>query len=268
MEYLQDLPVIESRRLPGQNHVLSVQAAQIASQVCPGQFVMAAEAFQDSLPSPLLKRALAVYSIGRDEAASVITLLVKVIGEGTRRLAGLQSGDRLSLIGPLGNGFDLEAARGKTSYLVAGGIGIASVYLLAETLVSRGERVHLFYGGRSAEELVGLEDFEKLGIEIVLSTDDGSRGSPGFVTEVLACQLERHPERPCVIYTCGPNPMMKKVTRMAREHNLPCFLSVESKMACGFGVCLGCSVKTVSSYRLACTHGPVFEAGEFIWEEE
>ena len=220
-----------------------------------------------TLPFPLLKRALAVYSIDTDpDEPAVVNFLLKVVGQGTARLASLQPEDMTSVIGPLGNGFDITAARGKTNLLVAGGTGIASVYLLARQLLSEGEDVRLAYGGGSRSDLVCLEDFCNLKIPVQATTEDGSFGIAGLVTEGLRALASGLARDQLNLYTCGPNAMMKAVGQFAEEHNVPCQISVEVRMGCGFGVCLGCSVKTVSGYRLACFHGPVFDSREFIWE--
>ena len=265
MIHVVQAPVVGSAGYPGDNHLLALRSREIAGSAKPGQFVMAGPV--DSLSDPLLKRALAVYSIpGAD--GEVLTLLIKVVGPGTRQLAALREGDRVALIGPLGNGFDTSLARGRVSLLVAGGVGIASVFLLAKELGDAGEEVHLLYGARSARDLVGLRDFQDLGIRVRVATEDGTRGVRGRVTRILEPYLRRWPAPELALYTCGPNPMMEAVSRLASDHGVGCQVSVETPMACGFGVCLGCSVRTVRSYRLACTHGPVFDAREVVWETE
>ncbi|MFQ5737953.1 MAG: dihydroorotate dehydrogenase electron transfer subunit [Acidobacteriota bacterium] len=250
--------------LPRGNFVLTLKAPEVARNCRPGQFVMIAPLEGYSPPQPLLKRALAVYSVGR-QRLSTIRLLVKVVGPGTLGLASLRAGALTSLIGPLGNGFDLNAGGGKIHLLLAGGIGIASLYLLAEQLLARGEQVHLLYGGRKSEDLVGLEDFRRLGMPVQLTTDDGSAGFKGLVTEGLLQYMEKFSHDRLIFYACGPDPMMRSVAAIAARSHIPCQVSVETKMACGFGVCLGCSVKTVHSYRLACTDGPVFAAEDIVW---
>ncbi len=258
-------PVLENRVFPRHVFILTVQAPEIASATRPGQFVMAAVSGQGDIPSPLLKRALAVFTIP-DREPTRITLLIKTLGDGTRRLAAVRPGDTLELVGPLGEGFDLERARNRINLIVVGGTGIASVYLLARDLCHRGEEVRLLYGGRSADDLAGLEPFERLNIPILTTTEDGTAGETGLVTAALRDCLQRYPVRHLNLYTCGPNRMMQVVSEMASPLAIPCQVSVEIKMACGFGVCLGCTVKTSAGYRLACTHGPVFDASEFVWE--
>jgi dihydroorotate dehydrogenase electron transfer subunit len=259
-------PVLENRPSPRHVFVLTVQAPQIAQSVRPGQFVMAAVAGQGDIPSPLLKRALAVFTVP-DREATRITLLIKILGEGTRRLSTLRPGDTLDLVGPLGEGFDLDRGRSRINLIVVGGTGVASAYLLARELARAGEEVRLLYGGRSADDLAGLAPFEQLEIPIITTTEDGTAGRAGLVTDALRECLEQYPARHLNLYTCGPNRMMQVVSEMAVPLGIPCQISVEIKMACGFGVCLGCTVKTTGSYRLACTHGPVFDASEFIWEQ-
>ena len=229
---------------------------------------MAAPECSQSLPYPLLKRALAIYDIPDSSARpGWISLIVKAIGDGTQALVSLRKGDRLQLVGPLGNGFDLEASRDRHCLLVAGGIGIASLLLVARRLVELERDVTLLYGGRSRSDLVGLEDFKRLGVRCLVTTEDGSQGRRGRVTLALEEALQLSGEN-FFTYTCGPNPMMEAVSRINLERGIPGQLSVESKMACGFGVCLGCTVLTTNGYRLACTHGPVFSPQEFVWEGE
>jgi dihydroorotate dehydrogenase electron transfer subunit len=262
-----EAPILANRAYSGGYFILTLHAPEIARRTEPGQFVMAAPADGATVPSPLLKRALAVYSIpdARQER-SQITLLLKVVGEGTRRITLARPGDRLELIGPLGRGFDLGRAQGKINLIVVGGTGVASALLLAENLVRAGEEVHLVYGGRTSDDLVGTADFQRLGIPAATATEDGGSGLRGLVTECLEQYLRQFPSRVCNAYTCGPNAMMRAVTRITEDRGIPCQISVEVKMACGFGVCLGCTVKTTRSLKLACTHGPVFDASEFVWE--
>ncbi len=258
--------VIENRRRADYS-TLVVEALPIAEAARPGQFVMAAVHCEAAVPSPLLKRALAVYATPESAGVrSQLLLLLKVVGEGTRRLASVNPGDSLDLVGPLGQGFDLERASGRINLVVAGGTGIASVRLLVEDLLRRGEDVRLVYGGRSQGDLMGIEDFESLGLPVTASTEDGSRGVHGLVTDALASLLDALPASRVNVYTCGPNRMMQAVSELVLPLGIPCQISVEMKMACGFGVCLGCTVKTRDGYRLACTHGPVFDAEGFVWE--
>jgi dihydroorotate dehydrogenase electron transfer subunit len=258
--------LLSNKDLGRDNFLLELQAPEIACSCTPGQFVMAWVEEGLNLPFPLLRKALAVYSLPNSERGK-ITLLIKVVGDGTAKLAGAEPGNTIGLIGPLGNGFETNLSPGKRALIVAGGTGIASVFLLSENLIKNNHPVHLVYGARQAEDLVGLKDFELLSIPSTITTDDGSRGIQGQVTQGLEHYLQQNIAEKSVIYTCGPTPMMRAVSRVAENWGIPCQISVEVKMACGFGVCLGCTVKTRSAYRLACTHGPVFDAADFIWEK-
>lgn len=264
-----EAPVIEVDHFANGNCIVAVEDTALAEVTRPGHFVMAAPEAPETVPHPLLKRALAIYKIGLSTTGRpAVFFLIKVVGDGTRQLASLAPGKRVNLIGPLGNGFDLERARSRINFLVVGGTGIASVYLLAEHLSRYGEEVHLVYGGQTGDDLVGLDDFKRLEIPTVVSTDDGSQGYHGLVTGAFLEYLSGFPSDKANIYTCGPNPMMQAVTEIADSNGIPCQISVESKMGCGFGVCLGCSVMTKGSNRLACTDGPVFDAAEFVWESK
>jgi len=269
MPYSLDAPVIKNVKFPNHNYLVSLRAPKVAQQALPGQFVMAAQVDDSSIPYPLLRRALAVYSTTQEDGEkSIINLLLKIVGDGTLRLASLEKDDTVNLIGPLGNSFNTVHNTSRKHFLVAGGIGIASFYLLAEQLRQKNQEVHLIYGGQTADDLVGLEDFQMLDIPVYVTTNDGSQGFKGLVTEGLEIYLQKVPYDNLTIYTCGPTPMMKAVSDLAAHHSIACQISVEAKMACGFGVCLGCSVKTTDTYRLACQHGPIFDASEFIWENE
>jgi len=263
MPHAVEAELVENKQLPQDNYLLTFRAPSISSETLPGQFVMAAPKTHQVVPSPLLKRPLAVYSVH----GPLLTVLIKAIGEGTARLGLMRPGQIANLIGPLGNGFDLTAGRGKINFLIAGGVGIASVYLLAQKLKQQGDETHLLYGARTAADLILLDDFQALDVPVVPATDDGSCGFRGFVTAALGDYMRGYDISLLNFYACGPEPMLKAVSAFACAQHIPCQVSVEARMACGFGVCLGCSVKTKDGYRLACSDGPVFQASELIWDK-
>lgn len=256
------VPVADSLSLANGNHKLIVQAPELASDCRAGQFAMVSPGRTSSVPAPLLKRALAVYRVSDQK----VTFLLRVVGDGTAALAGLRPGDTVELVGPLGNGFELGEGAGMR-YLVAGGIGIASFYLLAEELAQTNRPVCLVYGARTSADLVGIEDFEALGIPACVSTEDGSRGDEGLVLMALERACAQHGLGDARLDVCGPTAMMRAVAEWGVQRGIPAGISVENRMACGFGVCLGCTVKTAGGFRLACTHGPVFDAEGFVWED-
>ncbi len=179
----------------------------------------------------------------------------KIVGRGTQLLAELPQGAPLGLMGPLGNGF--AAPKGR-AILVGGGTGIASLYELATRCTNE---VRVLLGGRSRDEVLGLEDFEGLSLELGVTTEDGSFGTRGQVTDLL--ELRPGDE----VYACGPKGMMRSAYERAHAAGARCWVSLETYMACGFGICLGCAVKSVSGFRYVCTDGPVFDAEEIVWDE-
>ncbi len=185
--------------------------------------------------------------------ASALEFRFKTVGRGTGIMAELAVGAGISVLGPLGNGF---ATPEGPATLVGGGTGIASLFELAR-LAAPGTRVLL--GGRSREDILGLEDFEQLGVELHVATDDGSLGQRGLVTDLL------EPRAGEVVYACGPLGMMQRAQELASRAGARCLVSLENNMACGFGICLGCVVNTPAGFRYVCTDGPVFDGATLGW---
>jgi dihydroorotate dehydrogenase electron transfer subunit len=177
----------------------------------------------------------------------------KVVGRGTKLLSRLPRGAELSVLGPLGNGF---ARPSPGDWLVGGGTGIASLYELAR---DSGPGIRVRLGGRSRADILGLDDFEKLGCDLAVATDDGSHGHRGLVTELVT------PKAGETVLACGPEGMMRRAHELARAANASCLVSLENNMACGYGVCLGCAVRTDAGFRYVCTHGPVFPSESLGW---
>jgi dihydroorotate dehydrogenase electron transfer subunit len=253
--------VVENRPLGRGGFVLRLDGQGELAQAQPGQFVMVRG---DWGRDPLLPRA---FSILRTLPDGGCELLVKAVGRGTRLLELAEPGARLSLLGPLGRRFPAPEA-GRTDLLVAGGVGLAPLLWHAEVARLTGSEVELFYGARSAADLVLLDQIERAGCVLHLATEDGSRGLAGLVTAALAARLAIGGlgPRPTVL-TCGPNPMMRAVVELARAHHLPCLVSVEGEMACGIGACLGCAVPCSDGSRpfvYACVDGPVFDADRIV----
>jgi dihydroorotate dehydrogenase electron transfer subunit len=176
-----------------------------------------------------------------------------VVGRGTALLSRLSPGEPLGVLGPLGNGFSSPVGR---PVLIGGGTGIASLY---EFAVLCGRRARVLLGGRTREDILGLEAFLALDLDVEVATEDGSLGRAGRVTELLA------PEPGDEWFACGPTAMMRVVAERASAAGLPCRVSLESQMACGIGICLGCAVPTHDGFRYVCTHGPVFDAERLVW---
>jgi dihydroorotate dehydrogenase electron transfer subunit len=213
---------------------------------------------------PLLPRPMAVYRANADDGAADVEILFKVTGRGTQLLADALPGQRVGVVGPLGQPFEAPAP-GERALLVAGGTGIASVYDLAARARADAE-VCVLLGAATAQDLMGVGDFEALGVDVQIATEDGSRGLRGVVTRLLEKELaEGGSPR---VYACGPTPMMRRCAELAAERGCPCSVSLENHMACGFGVCLGCAAPLrAEGYALVCCQGPVFAAESIDWEK-
>ena len=211
----------------------------------PGQFVNL------SLPGQFLRRPISVC----DREEGLLTLIYKVVGQGTARMSRMKAGDAADVLTGLGNGYDLSAA-GEAPLLIGGGVGVPPLYWLAKELRRQGKRVTAVLGFNSAEDVFGEAEFAALGCETRVATADGSRGTKGFVTDAL-------PETYSYFYTCGPEPMLRAVYRAAGTDGE---FSFEERMGCGFGACMGCSCKTVSGNKRICREGPVLKKGEILWE--
>jgi dihydroorotate dehydrogenase electron transfer subunit len=263
--------VVSDRREPTPGIViLGLHAPALARDARPGQFVMAVTPSGERVAT-----ALGVY----EAADERISLMLVTVGPRTREIGLLARGEALTLVGPLGNGFDLPAL-GNDVALVAGGVGIASLLLPAQHLIASGARVHLYYGARTAAALVDDELFESIGVGVSVATDDGSRGHHGYVTELVRREERAHG----TIAACGPSPMLRAVGAVARSLGIRAQLSLEETFACGVGACWGCVVPLARTSAQAppfppvapgetrdyvhariCREGPVFWSDELRW---
>jgi len=237
----------------------------------PGQFVMFR--VQRSLP-PLLRRPFGIFCTGYAAPdcdgmpeKEFIEIIYKVVGSGTEIMQELHQGDRVELLGPLGRGFDLGDPE-EEKILVGGGIGLVPLYMLAERMVAN-SKVRLLMGGRTRDDIITVTEFERLGVETYVSTEDGSLGEEGLVTQVLERKLAKYPK--ASVYACGPMPMIDAVQKICATRNTPLQVSLEALMACGVGACLGCVVKGAGhtdenpQYLCTCKQGPVFLAEQLDW---
>jgi dihydroorotate dehydrogenase electron transfer subunit len=194
-----------------------------------------------------------------------VEILYKVSGRGTQLLAGARPGERVRLVGPLGIGFPVPGV-GQRALLVGGGTGIASLHDLAAAARARGP-VAVLLGARTASDLMGRADFAALGVELRLATEDGSAGRQGLVTALLEEALAESGAGDSRVYACGPTAMMRRAAEIAASRGRSCVVSLENRMACGFGVCLGCAVpRAGGGFALVCRDGPVLDAAAVRWE--
>lgn len=238
----------------GKSVLLRLQSELPLPDIAPGQFV---QVRVDGSPTTYLRRPISVHDV--DFQRNEISLLVQQVGEGTRHLASANVGDIINMVFPLGNGFTLPEA-GEKVLLVGGGIGIAPLFYFAEVLNEKGIRPTLLLGGKTESDLLRLADYQLLG-ETFVTTEDGSIGEKGFVTQHSVWQQKRFDK----IYVCGPKPMMKAVARMANEVGVWCEVSLENLMACGLGACLCCVEDTVEGHVCVCKEGPVLNTRRLKW---
>lgn len=240
---------------------LKLIAAKIASQAQPGQFIQIKVGDEDSI-DPLLARPISIFRINRAEGS--ITLLFKAVGRGTKLLASKRKGEALTIWGPLGNGFKVPPEAGNIA-LIAGGIGMPPLFCLSEqlSLLEKPPRLTLFYGGRSAEDLLELVLWKKKGIPSQIATEDGSMGFKGLITDLFTSEhLANHYD---FVIACGPAPMLAEIQKKAVLLGLDGQLSLEAHMACGVGACLGCTCQTNHGSKRVCVDGPVFSIKEVIF---
>lgn len=274
--------VLSNTHLSCDYNVLALAAPEIAEHALPGQFVMVKAG--DRL-EPLLRRPFSVFQVLREHGRTVgLSLLSKRIGPSTTLLFDAKPGDRIQCLGPLGRPF-APVSPSDEAWMVAGGVGLAPFATLAETLRAKGIHTKLYYGARRAEELFFLDWFERLGVQLELTTEDGSRleagptrGSRAWVPEKgrVTLPLERDLKaRPTsanvMIYACGPEAMLAAVARIASAHGRPSQVSVERVMGCGLGGCYSCVIPIKSSegkphHVRSCIAGPVFRGDEIAWQ--
>jgi dihydroorotate dehydrogenase electron transfer subunit len=245
-------PVISNDIVAENVNLLWLEAPGIAQSCRPGQFVML-----KCGDGTLLRRPLSIHRVSADKTR--LAFLFAVVGKGTEWLSRLAKNDALSLLGPLGNGFTLTS-ESSGAVLVAGGLGIAPLGFLAEELQGMGKKVTFLYGAATSSTCIDSAIPERL--SPLFSTEDGSRGRKGFITSCLEDYLQENNQ----VFACGPVPMYKTLAKMDTLHNRVVEVSLETRMACGLGVCYGCSVETSHGLRQVCSHGPVFNLGDVIWD--
>ncbi len=260
--------VLRNTRLSDGYNVLTFAAPAIGELTQPGQFVMVkAGAMIDSI----LRRPFSVFEVIREGGrVTAISILNKRAGRNTRALYALEPGDHVACLGPLGKPFTTPSPR--PAWMVAGGVGLAPFATLAESLAAAGTPTTLFYGARTDAELFYLDFFERRGVTLVLSTEDGSRGRRGRVTVPLENALTTLDGSDATIYACGPEPMLEAVATLAARYRTPCEVSVERVMGCGLGGCYSCVIPVrgddhQSHFVRSCIGGPVFSGAVIAWEK-
>jgi dihydroorotate dehydrogenase electron transfer subunit len=258
----QTVQIVSNARDTDSYFRLVLRAPQIAPLIQPGQF---AHVRILPLKDALLRRPFSIFQVAGD----TFSILYKTVGKGTDALSRMRAGEELSVIAPLGHGFTVPKAGGEIPLLVAGGYGMAAMFLLAQRSPQKGI---VFVGGRKRVDILCEKEFAAIGWEVRATTEDGSHGEKGLVTQPLLAEI-RNPKseiRNYKLFACGPTPMLKAVAKIAEEASVPAELSMDEHMCCGVGVCLTCviPVKTGDGweYQRTCTEGPVFDARQIVWE--
>lgn len=245
--------IIQKKQITADIFDFIVEAGELAQIARPGQFAHL------YVPGKTLRRPISICEI--DRAKGTLRFVFQIRGEGTEQLASREAGDMLDILAPLGNGFSLGDTNRKAVF-VGGGIGVPP---LLEAAKAFGNNATVLAGFRNQDAVILKEDFERNGNRVLIATDDGSFGHHGLVTDYLADMNFD------VIFACGPAPMLKAVCKIAKERNIPCQISLEERMACGVGACLGCAVRlrrenNEEYYGHVCKDGPVFDYQNVVWE--
>ena len=256
--HVYEAGILRTEHRCGTMHAIKLECPPIASEILPGQFV---QVRVSAGTDPFLRRTFSVSGASPDSGS--IELLVDTVGRGTELLCSMKRGGIIDIIGPLGTGFDIVQANGFHAVLVGGGSGAAPLIFLADRLSrTKGNRIDFLYGARTESLLRAVTGLPK-NVVFHAATDDGSSGYHGFVTPLLETFFAD--SIPSMVYTCGPLPMMKAVAEICLRGSVRCQVSLEERMACGFGVCLGCTVMNKEGKMIrSCVEGPVFYSDEVV----
>ena len=250
---VQDFEVLRRKELNDDHFVLDVKALEPLPEILPGQFVNVL--VKDS-NTTFLRRPLSIHFV--DYEQNTISLYIKKIGDGTKKLGELDKGDTLNIVYPLGNQYSIP--NNANTLLVGGGCGVAPLLYLAKHLKKAGNKVTTLLGVRSEKDAVELDAYKEYG-NILVTTEDGTFGEKGYPTQHSVLEKEKFD----YVFTCGPEPMMKAVADYSEQKNIPCEVSLENTMACGFGACLCCVTETTEGNKCTCTEGPVFNINDLKW---
>ncbi|PKN10126.1 MAG: dihydroorotate dehydrogenase electron transfer subunit [Deltaproteobacteria bacterium HGW-Deltaproteobacteria-7] len=236
----------------------------------PGQFVMIRIA---GLHDPFLSRPISIYAFSRGKSHCTLDLLYRVVGKGTQILAGLIKGSQVEISGPLGGSYSVEKSK-KKMVLIAGGIGVAPLSLLAQylcrTACHDADAMTFYLGAQTANAVVGLDHLRKYCYKIIVCTDDGTLGEKSLVTKAFQKDIKKYEPARTAVYACGPRPMLRSLSAILDDKYF-CQVSLEERMACGVGACVGCAVAVKDdqgrkAYKRVCADGPVFDLQKVIWE--
>jgi len=251
---VESLKIVENKKLSKDIFTIELSGQGRIPEMRPGQFV---QVKVEGSPGTFLRRPFSIHDV--NYSRNTFRLLIQIAGKGTETLSGMRNGDTLNLVYPLGNSFSLPEP-GKNILLTGGGCGVAPLLFLGKYLKSNGFTPEILLGFRSRERVIEFDEYSDLG-KVYLTTEDGSLGKKGFITEHPVLSSNKYD----VIYCCGPEPMMRAVAKYSKENDIYCEVSLENLMGCGIGVCLCCVVETVRGNICTCTDGPVFNINDLKW---
>ncbi len=264
--HIENSIILCHRLIKGEYRLLTLKSKKIAPMVQPGQFV---HLRVPSSANAILRRPFSVFQAQPDRLA----ILYKIVGKGTQAMEALRAGDKVSLVGPLGNGFP-SLRNNRLPLLVAGGYGMAALYLVAQRARVRGI---VFVGGKSADDILCVNDFRKLGWNVRVATEDGSAGQKGLVTRILEAWLNKNLRaRTPEFFACGPNGLLKAICKRVERGGWDAWISMDRHMGCGLGACLACVQKVRKldaagratwTWARVCKDGPVFACRDIVWED-
>ena len=255
-KYILNLKVVSVDFLSDKHVLIKLTDENPLPEIVPGQFV---EVKVENSPTTMLRRPISINFVDRER--NELWLLVAMVGDGTRQLGKLKVGDTLNCVLPLGNGFSMPQKAGEKILLVGGGVGVAPLLYFGQCIKNAGSEPIFLLGARKASDLLEMDEFAKIG-RVCITTEDGSAGEQGFVTNHSILQRESFD----MVCTCGPKPMMVNVARYAKKAGVECEVSLENKMACGVGACLCCVEKTVKGNQCVCKDGPVLNIKNLLWQ--
>ncbi|MEW6095869.1 MAG: dihydroorotate dehydrogenase electron transfer subunit [bacterium] len=237
---------------------MALKSPEIVKTAKPGQFVhiKVSESYD-----PLLRRPFSIHSIKNSD---IVEILYRVVGKGTELLSEKKVGEELDILGPLGNGFKINNER--KIVIIGGGAGIAPLFFLTQKAIASSNNIIVLIGAKTKRLILCEQEFKDLGVAVQIATEDGSYGHKGLVTDLL----NQFSSASISLFACGPSIMLREVAIFSHKHNLPCQVSLESRMACGVGACLGCAIKVKGEVKTiskrVCSEGPVFAAKEIVFE--
>ncbi len=250
--FLENMKIIENIKLGENYYLMRVKGEKAPTYSKPGQFFM----LQCKDSSRVLRRPISLHNVEEN----ILEFYYEALGKGTKEFTRLEEGETINIQGPLGNGFDLDVKEKKV-VVIGGGMGIAPIKYLLKRLLDRND-VTFIVGGRNKEALEVTKRFDFEGLDIKVSSDDGSIGIKGNTVDLLHQHLQNN--KVDIIYTCGPHKMMEAVAKVAQVNNIRCQVSLEERMACGIKACVGCSILTKDGMKKVCFDGPVFESDKII----